>query len=75
MGNQLCPADKKEILSNFQELEKGDRSVSLLVANYLARNKAQEESSLSNDMDGKSEVNFIPRLKFKPEAILEALEN
>lgn len=41
MGNQLCPANNKEIISNFKDIEKGDRSVSELVASYLAHNKQQ----------------------------------
>ena len=54
MGNQLCPANNKEIFENFKGIEKGDKSVSDLV-NFLAeRAKKEEFNALSPDYDPKN---------------------
>jgi hypothetical protein len=67
MGNQLCPANNKDLLKNFEGLEKGDRSVSELVANYF-QGKKDESSVISGDYyEGKGELTFTPMLKFRPD--------
>ena len=49
MGSQLCPANDKEIIQNFKELESGDKSFSIMLANYLSQNKKEESSVFSHD--------------------------
>ncbi len=36
MGNSLCPASKKDIIQNFTEIEKGDKSYESLFKGCLS---------------------------------------
>jgi len=75
MGNQLCPANNKDILENFKGIEKGDKSVSDLV-NYLAERAKKDDSSLlSPEFDPKSEVIFTPVLKLRADEVLKSFDS
>ena len=43
MGNQLCPANNKEIIENFKGIQKGDKSMSDLVS-YLQEKGKKDDS-------------------------------
>ena len=49
MGNQLCPANGKDVLENFKDMEKANQSVSDIVANILSQPNKNNEVGLNED--------------------------